>query len=533
MISAERVSEIRGYVEFGDDEAALLAAFHDLAAPDFERIARQFYERIREHEEAHAVFTGEAQIERLHRSLLGWLHRLLGGVYDAAYYAQTAKIGQVHVRIGLAQRYMFTAMALIRGELEALAHARVPGGGAKTARAISKAVDLELAVMLESYRDAQMDRLTRLQALEREQLAESLALSEHRHMTAVELARELVVGLDAAGSIKLFNAGAERVTGYGREEVIGTSFAERMLPADVVPLFDFALNGAKFEASEGEDALTRSRSVELPLCTRSGNLRDVRWQIARTAAADASGISVFVIGHDQTDERSLAERTRRSEKLAAIGTLAAGLAHEIRNPLNGARLHLEFLSRSLGKTGASREALEAVGIVGDEIQRLASLVTDFLDFARPRALDYEEVSVGALFDRVLPLVSAMAASSGVELTRELPAKVLVFPADRAKMEQVLLNLVMNAIEALAPSGGHVTLRGLRAPRLAIIEVEDDGPGLSSPEAPIFDAFYSTKAQGTGLGLSITHRIVTDHGGSVDVSRREGHTVFRISMPVRA
>jgi hypothetical protein len=127
------------------------------------RIAQEFYDQIRQHDDAHAVFTGEAQIARLQRSLVQWMERLLGGCYDEAYFDGTAKIGRVHVKVGLPQRYMFTAMALIRSSLLRLADSGPPGG-APVVSAISRLLDLELAIMLESYRD---DFVARLQHVER------------------------------------------------------------------------------------------------------------------------------------------------------------------------------------------------------------------------------------------------------------------------------------------------------------------------------------------------------------------------------
>ena len=244
-----------------------------------------------------------------------------------------------------------------------------------------------------------------------------------------------------------------------------------------------------------------------------------------------SGIDVFAIGHDETDERELAQRTQQSERLASIGTLAAGLAHEIRNPLNGAQLHVSYLTRALGKMNKP-ELVEAALVVDDEIKRLASLVTEFLDFARPKPLAKKDVGLVALCERVLPLVAPAAAAAKATMTHDYPQKDIIVSGDAAKLEQVLLNLAQNAVEALAGSGGgHVAVRVRRQPKHAILEVEDDGPGLPSPDAPIYDAFYSTKPNGTGLGLAITHRIVTDHGGTIDATSKPGRTVFRIQLPI--
>ena len=143
-----RFEELKRYVDFSRADADLLRSFHGVAAPHFERIAQEFYDRIRHHEDAHAVFTGEAQIARLQRALVLWMDRLFGGIYDEAYFADISKIGRIHVKVGLAQRYMFTAMALIRTSLMQIAESHQPDGPG-IASAISRLLDLELAIMLE------------------------------------------------------------------------------------------------------------------------------------------------------------------------------------------------------------------------------------------------------------------------------------------------------------------------------------------------------------------------------------------------
>jgi signal transduction histidine kinase len=140
------------------------------------------------------------------------------------------------------------------------------------------------------------------------------------------------------------------------------------------------------------------------------------------------------------------------------------------------------------------------------------------------------VVVQGLLERTLQLVAESARSRGVTVTLDAPTAALELRADGAKLQQVLLNLAQNAIEALGSDGGEVVLRARRQPRTITLEVEDGGPGVP-PDAPIFDAFFSTRPQGTGLGLSITHRIVTDHGGSIAVESRPGHTVFRVVLPI--
>lgn len=510
--------ELKRYVRWSDADAKLLADLREAAEPHFPRIAQEFYDRIREHEEAHAVFVDEAQIQRLQRSLVRWLERIFGGVYDQTYFEQTAAIGRVHVRVGLPQRYMFTAMALIRSSLETIATRGSADGGEAARDALGRLLDLELAIMVGTYHDHIRSRLARTDELEREVLAAQVERVAVRYQHAMELAHLLVLGLDDQGRVILFNREAERLTGFAKDEALGQKVSDLFLSeghaSDVLGTL--------------QEAVRTSTFVELLLPTRTKKLRNIRVRATRPPDDD---VVLLAAGFDVTDETDKRERAHQQERLAALGTLAAGLAHEIRNPLNGAQLHVAYLERALGAKNAGDDVLDAVHVVGDEIKRLASLVTEFLDFARPRKLSIEPVNAQGLALRVMQLAQTAATLGRVTLRTDLPSAELVFEGDRAKLEQVLLNLTQNGVEALEGSSGAVILRVRREPRHVVFEVEDDGPGLSTDSAPVFDAFFSTKPGGTGLGLAIVHRIVTSHEGEVDVDSRPGRTVFRVRLPL--
>lgn len=161
------------------------------------------------------------------------------------------------------------------------------------------------------------------------------------------------------------------------------------------------------------------------------------------------------------------------------------------------------------------------------MKRLAGLVEEFLQFARPQPLRAGRIDLRATAADVVALLEPQAAEIGVELRFEEGPAVHA-EADDERIKQVLINLLRNAIEA-AGRGGHVRLRVRVGEGGALVEVEDDGPGLPSADAPIFEPFFTTKSQGTGLGLSIVHRIVGDHGGRISVESRPGRTVFSVVL----
>lgn len=514
--------EVQRYVRWTDGDLQRLRAFAPLVEPRLSDIARTFYERTREFEEAHNVFTGEEQIARLQRSLVGWMRRVLTRERDLAYCRETATIGHVHVKVGLHQRYIFAAMTVVREELCRAAGEVVPlAEVGLTRRAIDRALDIELAVMTQAYNDDHLERIRRAERLARDDLGRALARSERRYENAVELAPDLVLGLGSNGTILLFNRSAEKVTGWARDEACLRAFTELMIRED--------------HRQKAEEAFARTRHgvahLSAPLVTRAGNVRLVHWYFSRIPddGATADDVSLLAIGRDVTDEEALSQRTRQAEKLAAVGTLAAGLAHEIRNPLNGAQLHLTFLERELRKKKVGGEAIEAVEVVGGEIRRLGALVQEFLDFARPKPLERTRGSLSGLARKAVTL--ARSDKPGVSLELDLPTTDIELDLDGNRMMQVLLNLLSNAIDAVGDHG-RVVVRVRRRPAEAVLEVEDDGPGLPGGDAaPVFDAFYTTKSHGTGLGLAIVHRIVTDHGGSIGVQSKKGQTIFRATLPL--
>lgn len=492
-------AELKRYVRFGPDDARRLAEARPEVESSFGRIAEEFYDRIREHEDAHTIFSDEAQIRRLQSSMHTWLGRVFGGTYDAEYFAKTEQIGRVHVRVGLPQRFVVSAMTLIRASLCALITS------AEACGSLNKLLDIEVAIMLESYRTDALARLERASTLE---AASSDDATEH--------APAAIVGLDDAGSVFLWNPGAEAISGWARDEIVGRHFVDVVI--------------APQARAEAASSITRATDFETTLLTRSGKERQTRWRTSRPSTARGGRGATFLFGVDITDEAERRAQGEQQSRLVAAATMVAGLAHAIRNPLNGAGLHLALVERAVTKAGA-RDTLDAVRVAGAELRRLGSLVTDFLEFAQPQPLVAGKVDARMLCERAVTVTRSEANARHVTIKSDLPAQPLFFEADGTRVEQVLLHLVENAIDALASTGGEVVVRVRREPRHVVFEVEDTGPGLPDPTAPVFDAFYSTKPEGTGLGLAIVHRVVADHEGDIDVDSRAGSTRFRVRLPL--
>jgi two-component system sensor histidine kinase HydH len=220
----------------------------------------------------------------------------------------------------------------------------------------------------------------------------------------------------------------------------------------------------------------------------------------------------------QAEKRELARRAQVAEKLAAVGTMTAGLSHEIRNPLNAALLQLTVLERRVQKLSEHDRPplMEPLKLVRDEISRLEHLLQDFLQFARPRELSLKPLALDPVISAVVDLLAGEAERRGVQIEKQSSPGLPRVQAEDEQLRQVLMNLTLNALEA-TPRGGRIVLSAQPRGEEVCIGVEDSGAGIElAARQHIFEPFFSTKASGSGLGLPIVHAIVTQHGGAVGV-----------------
>jgi signal transduction histidine kinase len=240
-----------------------------------------------------------------------------------------------------------------------------------------------------------------------------------------------------------------------------------------------------------------------------------------------------ILQEDLSERARLEAQLVRSEKLSSVGVLAAGVAHEINNPLTTILGYAKLLLEGRGDADPDRPALE---LVADEARRVQEIVRNLLDFSRQETGQIEAAALNALVERTLSLVAPDLRKRGVTVARELAAELPEVLADSRRIEQVFVNLLNNAAHAMK-DGGVLTVRTGQAPgRPAPIfaEFADTGGGIPLELLPrIFDPFFTTKepGQGTGLGLAVSHGIVTDHGGEIEVQSQAGKgSAFRVWLP---
>ncbi len=246
--------------------------------------------------------------------------------------------------------------------------------------------------------------------------------------------------------------------------------------------------------------------------------------------SDRQVTQAVIFAHDITDRRQAEQHIRRTERLAAMGYLAAALAHEINNPLQAIRTNLELM---LGFTLPPDEQKGRLGVVLEEIERLASLTKDMLEFAQPPLDTRYPVSLPYLVQRALTLTDHQMSKSHVQATTDIPDSLPILMVSPNQIIQVLLNLIINAIEAM-PKGGHLHIAARADGEAVALTISNNGPALPPQHIErIFDPFFTTKVDGSGLGLPICHSIVRQHGGTINVENvtEERGVTFTIRLPV--
>ena len=317
----------------------------------------------------------------------------------------------------------------------------------------------------------------------------------------------LLIGND--GRIRSFNQAAHRITGYRLEEVYN-----RPVEVFFPPLAAIEHSGS-YSLQRGEMRVKGRQGGRLILGYSASQVRDPQ----------ARDLGLLVAFQDLTEVKALEEQLKRADRLGAVGRLASGMAHEIRNPLASISGSVQLLRED---PGISEENRRLMGIVVREVERLNLLLGDFLGFARPAPLQAGPVDLAAMIDELVELVGAGGQAGAVTIVRHYPEQVPVC-VDRPKLRQALWDLLLNAVEAAQPDG---TVRiGVDLVN-GEIAVEDSGPGIDEKmRERIFEPFFTTKETGTGLGLANVYANIQAHGGRVYVENSPlGGARFMIDLP---
>jgi two-component system sensor histidine kinase HydH len=284
------------------------------------------------------------------------------------------------------------------------------------------------------------------------------------------------------------------------------------------------------EFLRGEDPKGIIRDQEIEVRHSSG--KGIPLSLSAAPLKDETGreMGSVLLLRDLREIRDLQEKVRRSERLASLGRLAAGVAHEIRNPLSSIRGFAQFFMQRF--KGREQEQ-EYASVMVKEVDRLNRVITELLDFARPREPHRELHSLEEILDHTLEVLKPELAKKKVGVEKKYERELPLARVDRDQLSQAFLNLLINSLESME-DGGKIRV-GIRRERQDSLRVSigDTGKGIPREDLEkVFEPFFSTKRKGTGLGLSIVHQIVEGHGGDIQVESQEGEgTFFQITLPI--
>ena len=340
-----------------------------------------------------------------------------------------------------------------------------------------------------------------------------LAESESKYRILVEDINDGYFVVNRSGCIVFANQEFCNLYGYSLEEMIGKAITDLIAPRSLPAVQNFYQKRLAGKVSKDLYIYLRQHKNGSVLPTEN-KVKRILYQ---------GEYAVAGICRDITERMETEKRIRESERLAHIGKLTTALAHEIRNPLSSVKMNSQIILKNSALDGNDKRRME---IVVSEISRLEGILDEMLDFARPVKLKFEQVSISHVVDSCLEIMDTRVREKNINITRRYEKRVPQTFVDQEKIEQTLINVLLNAIEVLPPQGGNIEIDtkqpGKNGNPLRI-EISDNGPGISPSDLPfIFDPFFSNKKQGTGLGLSNVKKIIEAHGGNVEVMTIKPH-----------
>ncbi|MFL6337325.1 MAG: two-component system sensor histidine kinase NtrB, partial [Pyrinomonadaceae bacterium] len=449
--------------------------------------------------------------------LVTWLVWVTGNLYSpyTALYIlviSAASIflgarGALVTAVGCAAFYTVTMLGLTAGWFGGVGRGLTAAALAETAEVTGLNVVAFLVVGLLAARLAERQTLSEVQMRE---ATHALVSLRALHERIVESIRSGVITTDLKRRIYTVNRAAEEMTGYAAAGLRGQDVS--ILFGDMGVRIDESLRSA----AEGH----ASPRYECECLTPEGFLVKLGYTISPLSSESGETTGLVITFQDLTDVRAMEETSRRQERLSAVGRVAAGIAHEIRNPLAAMRGSIQVLRSELEADASQRELMD---IVLSESDRLNRIITDFLTYARPRKFSLAECDLREPLRETFALLRhSPEVLDGHRLEEDLPEEPLPAMADAEGIRQVFWNLTRNALKAM-PDGGTLRAEMRRTASGSVrITFTDTGRGMTPSQVErLFEPFSSSTTGGTGLGLSIVYQIIRDHGGTINVRSREG------------
>ena len=357
-------------------------------------------------------------------------------------------------------------------------------------------------------------------ALANAELFETLRQAEWRFRTLFRAAPDAVLTvLQTTGCVREANDAVREVFGLDPHQVVGRALLELAIPDDRPALE--RLLAAAFDGTPGR--------VEIQVAAADSSRRVISLAASRLPEADPP--SALLVGRDMTHEREMHAQLMESDRLAAVGELVAGVAHEVNNPLSSISAFAQILLRDESLSASQRDSIE---VIRSETTRASQVVKDLLTFARRSEPERAPLDLNGVIGRSLRMRQYQFSETAVQVETDLEPNLPAVLGDSRQLQQVCLNLLTNAIQAMRPAGGVLRVRTLSTDGTVRLEVRDSGPGIpAAARAHVFEPFFTTKreGEGTGLGLSVSYGIVNAHGGTIEIADTgPAGTTFRVILP---
>jgi PAS domain S-box-containing protein len=498
----ERFRDLQSYVGWSEDDAARIRSVAEIIKKNMDGLIDDFYAEIQRHPDALRVISGgQEQIARLMKSLRAWLAETLQCHSDPDYLERRWNIGLRHVKVGLDRAYTSVAMARLRAGVTRIlrdSFGHSPEQMYQLVDSFNKLFDLELTIIQNAYQ---------AESLKREKVAEH-ERNEVIFRTLVEAAACMVLILRVDESIAYFSPYCEELTGHRKKEAIGSSFTQLLVPEAA---------RANVSATIAETFTGRpAAAYEVPIVSRDGIERWFVWNSRRLDDFEGKP-AVLVVGQDITERREEQERLLRSERLAGIGQMITGIAHESRNALQRIQSCTEMLELEVENNPEGQRLVRRLQEAQDNLLRLFDEVRSF---AAPIQLEKEVCRLDSVWREAWDSLEASRRERDAKLSEVSCSIDFLVSVDRFRMVQLFRNLLENSLAACSdPVAIQIECRDAQFKGRPAVElrVRDNGPGLS-PKAhqSVFEPFFTTKTKGTGLGMAIARRIVEAHGGEIKV-----------------
>jgi two-component system nitrogen regulation sensor histidine kinase GlnL len=359
---------------------------------------------------------------------------------------------------------------------------------------------------------------------------DSQKLRDDYYATVIDSVGDGVIVISSSGLITLCNPAAEEITGFSRRQAQGTEFNTLFaLETTLLQMVSKTIRTG-ITISDHENVVVRSTGRVIPVAATCYPLLE----------GNGENIGAILTLKDITYIRELEAAVRQADRLSTLGTLAAGLAHEVKNPLGGIKGAAQLLEHEFEPDS---EMLDYTRVMIRETERIDHIIRELLELASPRGLKLAPLNLHKILGDILLLQGLAVADRTITFTKHFDPSIPDIMADEEMLTRLFLNLIRNAIDAMGNHGSlAVSSRVLgdyrmaqnqRSSRMVAIEVSDDGPGIPAEDLEnIWTPFYSTKSTGTGLGLTICHKIVAEHRGMIKVESTTGHgTKFTVLLPL--